>query len=466
MSTHNNVKKINPKDLLVPERLDIIVKYLYIQALESRQDNDFFNKLYINHILKRTGGKQYIYQYIDGKPYQSHSKEGIDRYLDDFLLMIESFKKSGFQKEYFIPVSSQNGIILDGAHRASCCIYFNIEPIVLYEPRLGRKWDYKWFLENDFEQEEINIIVETFCKIKKENVFACILWAPLKEYWDDIQEIITKSYKIIYVKDFKINNSNFDELVYDIYSQEFGVDIPKKITNKINLLKEYNTDLRLIFFYIDEPEYIQMNQRDMCLQVIKQKEKIRDNWNSIIEKEKFITLHTSDNSEHTQHITSIFLSQNNLAHLNLRKATHYRKELFNWLCEYENVLKHYGISKNDCCIVGSGPLEIVGIREATDIDFILHSTIREKLFDEKSRSLSENVDIVHKGYHEYNNPSLPISDDEIITNNKNHFLFRGLKFANIKIIRERKNNHQRDKDVEDVYMIDEFFRKNKIDRGV
>ena len=45
--------------------------------------------------------------------------------------------------------------------------------------------------------------------------------------------------------------------------------------------------------------------------------------------------------------------------------------------------------------------------------------------------------------------------DELINNPKNHFLCRGYKFANLSIIRDRKEYSRREKDLIDVELIDD-----------
>lgn len=454
-------KKVDPLDLLVPERLDIIVKYLYIQALETGGEVDYFTHLYDKHILERTGGRKTVYEYQDGEPKPVQTKEGVDAYRKDFSGLIQSIKKNGFDRSFFIPVSKQNGIILDGAHRASCSLYFNIRPDVLYEDRPGRTWDCRWFREHGFSEDEMHHILNAYIQLKAKNTFACILWGPLREHWDEIQEDLHQKHPVVAAQDYSFDPDAFASVVYDIYSQEFGVVPPEKITRKIALLKDYNTDMRVLFFHIQQPEYFQRDERCICKQAVELKNAIREQWDYKIPKEQFISIHITDNAEHTRHIQNIFLSTNNLAHLKGRGAVWYREEFLGWMDEYRALLKELNIPEDACCIVGSGPLEVMGIRPSTDIDFILDSRFRSGRFADVSANLSPNVDIVHRGYHEYRNTRNPISDDGIIRNPKNHFYFRGLKFANIQIVWDRKNNHRREKDVKDLILMEEFWRNSK-----
>jgi len=116
-----------------------------------------------------------------------------------------------------------------------------------------------------------------------------------------------------------------------------------------------------------------------------------------------------------------------------------------------------GIRIDDCCVVGSSPLEIFGIRKSTDIDIIIDPFVRRNLFHDDVVNLSNNVDIVCKGYHRSQEKEKIFSDEQIIHDVDKHFYFRGLKFANLEIVRDRKNWHKRPKDLKDVRLIDRFL---------
>src|SRR5690606_27486756 len=94
--------------LLVTERLDIIIKYLYIEAYIEKKNYRYYLDLYKRHIAYRTGG-------IEDK------KRSINEYIKEFNTLIDSIRINGFDKNFAIPVSKYNGIILNGAHRLACC---------------------------------------------------------------------------------------------------------------------------------------------------------------------------------------------------------------------------------------------------------------------------------------------------------------------------------------------------------
>ena len=453
----SNIIKIDYSKLLLFDRLDIIIKYLYIESFENNNNFLLYKKLYKKHILKRTKGLGKVYDYINNKVEIVEYKNSIEDYFLHFEKLINSFKKNGFDNNHFIPISKINNIILDGSHRAACCLYFKINPYVIFENNKGKKWDYNWFYKNNFSDNELNLIINKYLDLKNKNCFAIILWGSVKKYWDEIEKIIADSYKILMSKNFNFNLKSFENIINDLYSYEFNVILPHKIHEKIELLKNFNYSLRLIFIEVDNYNFKMIDTKKICENMYYLKDKIRNTYNNVAKKDKFITIHTSDFPEHSDYIKRIFLSNNNLKNLEKRKESIYREEFLDWLIEFDKTLKKFNIFKNDVCIVGSGPLEVLGIRYSTDIDFILKENIRNKLFDDKSKNLSKNIDIVHKNYHKYKNEISGFSDDEIIDNEKLHFYFRGFKFANLEIIRDRKSLQRRKKDVQDVMLIDNFL---------
>ena len=49
---------VEPAALFRPERLDLCVKYLFARAPLNNSRVDLFERLYIRHILHRTGGRE------------------------------------------------------------------------------------------------------------------------------------------------------------------------------------------------------------------------------------------------------------------------------------------------------------------------------------------------------------------------------------------------------------------------
>jgi hypothetical protein len=158
-------------------------------------------------------------------------------------------------------------------------------------------------------------------------------------------------------------------------------------------------------------------------------------------------------TDETYHLARTILSPINLAAANSRLTPKPRVEFLAWLDQYRQCLAENGLNPEDCCIVGSSTLEALDVRQSTDIDFTLRKRIRDERFNAGARNLCANVDIVTEGYHQRSNGRI-FTDDELIDHPGAHFRFRGLKFASVSVVRDRKDFSRRPKDLRDVELID------------
>lgn len=141
----NKVYTRKISEYITDEHIDIIVRYLYVKAYIENRNYDKYKKLYEKMQDKRIG-------YCN---------------LEEFNEIIDSFKENGYLKEYPIPINKK-GKMLNGSHRLSCCLYFNINPYVVEFNEEDHFYDLKWFKENGFLKEEIDEIIETKNQLTRE----------------------------------------------------------------------------------------------------------------------------------------------------------------------------------------------------------------------------------------------------------------------------------------------------------
>jgi len=163
----------------------------------------------------------------------------------------------------------------------------------------------------------------------------------------------------------------------------------------------------------------------------------------------YLSAHASSSKEETLNLAGVLLSANNLHQLRRRTSAGVRAEFGKWLGECRRSCAREGIAIDDICVVGSSPLEVIGIRASTDVDFTLKSDYRRTKYGGGVTHLGPAVDIVTAGYHRARNGSA-IDDDELIENPDWHFRYRGMKFANPEVVLDQKDFYRREKDVRDL----------------
>lgn len=141
-------------------------------------------------------------------------------------------------------------------------------------------------------------------------------------------------------------------------------------------------------------------------------------------------------------------------------ACHTRKKFIRWLLRLKQYARKHGIPLSDICIVGGAVLEAVGIRESTDIDFVVSDRLREK-YGDGGLHLLPDISIATRGYVR-GIDGVHVTDEDLIFDGNQHFIFMGLKFANLEnVLYRKKEGTQREKDIRDVELIEQFLATQK-----
>ena len=119
-----------------------------------------------------------------------------------------------------------------------------------------------------------------------------------------------------------------------------------------------------------------------------------------------------------------------------------------FLDKLEDSLRKSGIEKTDICIVGSAVLAYYDIRENKDIDVIIDPQVRRKLgISDEATKIGKNIEVVGKDWHH------KISDKGIVNFKRHHFIYRGYKFVNLRLLISKKWKYPRSKDLADLGLV-------------
>ena len=130
-------------------------------------------------------------------------------------------------------------------------------------------------------------------------------------------------------------------------------------------------------------------------------------------------------------------------------------------------LKKLNLPQNDFVVVGSGPMSVRGIRESKDIDVI----VTQSLWDELTKNhttginswgvqnieLEHDIEILHPTQSMFGNSSI-VPVEEVFGKAD---MFDGIKFISLEHLKKIKIKLGRDKDMEDVGLIDKFLEEEK-----
>ncbi len=129
------------------------------------------------------------------------------------------------------------------------------------------------------------------------------------------------------------------------------------------------------------------------------------------------------------------------------------KTILGLIPEFRVFLNEKQIPIEEVCIVGSSVMDIFGIRESHDLDFIVSYEYSSQ-FSEKAEKVTDsgNIEKVNKNWLR-NDKKTVFSDDEIITNEDLYFIYQGFKVAKLPLLVYKKTILQREKDLLDLELI-------------
>ena len=435
--------EMDARELVSADRLDIGIKWLLIRDLVNNVENPINKSLYARHILAWTQGREGF------RTTSTKYKDGIEEYIRCAKATIDSIKEHRFDKDNPVPLSGNNEP-LDGVHRIASCIEADVPIWVKHYPDLKPNIKpYSWYMENGFSTEDMSRIYKAFCDLYKGKFGICILYGPALELWDFMFKQIERKFKVVgYLDlDFESNFIGFDTLINDMYSYKW-VYGDEKIERKINLLKQAPLKMRVVIVSDEK-----CNGEDLYGQLRAFKLNIRESTFFDFDDVE-LQIHSSDNEAEAKHLSRVLLSPNNIKCVNYRFKTQYRKEFIDSLTKFKKKMMESGVALENVCIINSSSMEVMGIRESVEVDFIC---------------LEEDYENLSKHFPQRQGKEKVIGSSEIsvdfysaekarryILDDNCHFIFFGLKFLNLEYVREKKVLNDREKDRKDIRLLDLF----------
>ena len=307
----------------------------------------------------------------------------------------------GFNEKYYVTIDEE-GFLTTGYHRVS--ISTVLENKVPTKKVKGRTdtLDLKYLKSLGFTTEDQMRILKGFIDIKSESSSICILWQPILKYSSQIKKIIEKEFNIVgkITLNFESNFIAFRNIFLDIYSQSKGA-VEAIEEEKFKTLESSKLELKVIVIN-------RKNEEGFFKLVKNLKETVRK-FLDFECLESFINI--ADSKNECQYLSQVTLSPNNINHLKMRLNYQYHPNFLRKCNKIKNTCKKEGINIKDICIVGLAPLCVLGITKDADINFVSKKTI-------------------------HTSPPPSINDNTLIDNCEYHFMFLGLKFANLQIIKE------------------------------
>ncbi|MCR8660661.1 hypothetical protein [Paenibacillus endoradicis] len=416
-----NIIYVKARDLICAERLDLIVKFKYVEHKNKGYDLSYIKEVYHAHIEAFSNG-------TFTEP-GTEEKNSINKYFKEFDLLIDSIEREGvnYQKSV-IPLGSNN-VILDGSHRVAIAAYYNLEiPVVFFE-ELSVCYDYKFFEKRLLDKSYIDFLVLEYIKLKKNVFFACIWPKSTKMNLEaELNKILHKESEFFYTKKLNLNYDGLRNLMTQIYSQHDWIG------DYINNFRTVNKKVDNCYEE-DQPMLIYVFESNHLSKVLSLKEKIRQLYNIGNH-----SIHITDNDEESIQIGKLLLNENSISFLNNGKPDIY-KNVYRRILNFKDNLIESNFDLDESIITSSSILSMYGLREANDLDFISCSKNSSLLITNEIGCHNEYIKLYDK------------TIEELIFNPNNYFYYLDIKFVSINAIKKFKINRNEKKDVVDIELI-------------
>ena len=354
-----NLKEIDPRELLCSRRLDLVVRYLLAKDILNDIKNEVHLSLYARMILAHANG-------YEGEHYFSeYTRNGSKEFIDALKKLCESMKEKGFDKNKFVPVGN-NDCSLNGSHRISTALALEEKIWTKYYLDLKGTSDYtmKWFEENGFNTEDKVRILRGYADLYQNCGIVCFYGSSIDQ-WEYLQAQLSKQVSIVGSVDYDFTNNYiaFENLIRELYQDPLCRN--SVIGLKLDLLKLSPLKMRIIL--VSDEGYKDMNLYETLTNA---KYELRNRM--FFETDlASVVLHASDSYEEFVHIKNILLSVNNMKHLQMRVTRNYTERLITNLDRLKKYLKKKGIPKEKVLIVGATGWEIFGLRSSSDLDVVI-----------------------------------------------------------------------------------------------
>jgi len=314
--TEYTIEEIDACKLLCPERIDLSAKLIYIRAVDKGLDLDFAKEIYSKHIEAFSDG--YFSEPGD------ENKTTLDSFFKEFDSIINSIKENGFDENISLIPVNKDYVILDGAHRTACAIYFNKKVKVIKFNDFSVDFGYKYFREKMLSDELLRYMSIEYARYSNQNLYCSCIW-PSSSQNKRTQAIslIESKGKIVYETDVMLDYNGLRNLMIQIYGHQEWIgnieDHFKGVMGKVDPCYVPGVPTKVVLFVGGE-----------LGEILDLKEKIRAIFN--IGKH---ALHISDSIEETKLMLDLLYNDNSLQSLNF--STIYKDaDFFNAVKEFSD----------------------------------------------------------------------------------------------------------------------------------
>lgn len=433
-------KLYDPRDFLSPRRIDIAAKTIFARAYLENNKSSWPEHVYREHIRA-------FNNFHENKP----KKDTYAEFKNSFIRTIEGVKNDDSWKSKKPVLKNKNGLV-NGAHRVATSIVLS-DKINTKRVKDDSNWVYNhaYFKEPKtthaaIDEDVLDYITIEYVSLKRSNIFIAIIFPSAEGFRDQAYDRLSSLGEIVNMKSFKHDEFVGKEVIKQLYFNSNNDE-----WNQGNDFESAQYKADLCFAGTGDLQvYVIESNLDETTRV-KEKQYLRNLW----QKDKH-SIHITDTIEEANRVVRMFFNKNSREFMKInRKQEFFSDAMANMFNEYIKLAPKDIVKRENIAIEGSAVLDLCNLRAGRDIDYISRDDNINF-----SNSHIEKHDISENKYHAE-------SIDEILTNPKYYFYYKGYKFITVKELRDYKKNRLKvtndKKDSQDIKLIDNMLAKIKND---
>ncbi|TLD82030.1 hypothetical protein LS68_003235 [Helicobacter sp. MIT 05-5293] len=416
------------------KRFDLIFKYLYVKY----PHNNFIKQAYLENIRA-------FNDFYEDDPSYKCPKESPQDFLNSFDKLILSIKDNNFiATNNQIPIGKNNEIS-DGAHRLAICAFLDLN-IETKEDDSDELYDFIFFRKNNMSKDIMDYGALEYVKLHPHAYIVNLHSITDRDKDEEVYRLLETYGFVFYQKDVQLSFNgyvNLKKISYgSFWNQESWIG---DTHNKFAGAQEHarlsmgQNPMRVYIFVCDEFE-----------KVVKAKQEIRNLFGI-----GNYSVHINDTKEEAIALAQIYFNQNSLDMINYRSFKYESSKIDSLIQRLMSLAKEKTINIDNICGSGSTPLNVYGLRESSDLDFLCCDENNDNFNIQEEDLSNHDSELIY----------YPYPKDEIINNPKFHFYYKGMKFISLDILYQmKKKRNEKPKDIKDCKLI-QHAKKNRRLRG-
>lgn len=434
----NRQNLYDPNQFLSPKRIDIAAKTIFARSYLENNQSSWPEYVYREHIRAFNN-----FHEIEPK------KDTYAEFRNSFIRTIEGVKNDDSWKQKYPVLHDKDGLI-NGAHRVAASIVLADKVNAKKDKKTYNEiYNYRYFSQGKvdasaIDESVLDYITIEYTSLKKKNIFVAIIFPTAEGFREEAYDRLARLGEIVNMKTFSHNEFVGKEVIKQLYFNSnndewnYGLDF-ESAQYKADLCFAGTGDLQV---YVIEANLDESTRA-------KEKQYLRNLW----KKDKH-SIHITDTIEEANRVVRMFFNENSREFMKVNRIQEFASQgMYDLFNEYIRLAPKNILEREKIAIEGSAIMDLYGIRPGKDIDYIAR--------DPKINFHGNKIEKHNSKENTYHSDSI----DEILTNPKYYFYYKGYKFITLDELRRYKANRFKvecnQKDADDIKLIDKILLANK-----